>query len=81
LEARRRLGILPPIGDKVRQFAVHVLDQVPAQDVEIDVARPHHRCRILVIDEGQKQMLQGCVFVTALAGKSEGSMKGLFKTT
>src|SRR5687768_5105973 len=80
LEAGRRLGILASVRDEVGEFAVDVIHEVAAKDVEIDIAGPHDGGRILVIDQGQEKVFEGCVFVAALAGKSEGSVKGLFKT-
>ena len=69
-----------PSGDQIGEFAVDIIDQVAAENVEIDIAGPHDGRRILVVDQGQEKMFEGCVFVTALACESEGSVKGLFKT-
>ena len=80
LEAGGRLGILAAVGDEVRQLGVDVLDEVAAQEVEIDVAGAHDRGRILVVDQREEEMLQRGVFVPALAGEREGSVEGLFET-
>ncbi len=80
LEPGRRLRILAAVGDEVGEFRVDVIDQVPAQGVEIHVAGAHDRGRILIIDERQEQMLEGGVFVAALAGEGKGPVKGLFQT-
>ena len=80
LEAGRRLRILASVGDQVGELAVDVLDEVAAQNVEIDIAGPHDGGRVLVVDQGEEQVFEGCVFVTALACEREGAVKGLFKT-
>jgi len=80
LETGRRLGVLASIGHKIGKLAVHVIHKVAAEDIEIDIAGPHDGRRILVVDQGQEEMFEGCVFMATLAGESEGSVKGLFKT-
>jgi hypothetical protein len=80
LETGGRFGILPAVGDQVRQLGVDVLHQVAAQQVEIHVAGAHDSGRILIVDERQKQMFQGRVFMPALSRKGESSVKRLFKT-
>jgi hypothetical protein len=80
LETGRRLGILAAIGHEVGELAVNVIDQVPAKDIEIDIAGPHYGGRILVVDQCEEEVFEGCIFMAALASESEGSMKGLFKT-
>jgi len=47
--------------------------------LQIDVARPHYRRRILVFDHGEQQVLQRRIFMMALVGKRERPMKRLFK--
>ena len=80
LEAGGRLGILASIGHEIGKFAVDVIDQVTAENIEIDIAGPHDGRSILVVDQGQEEVFEGCVFVAALARKSERSVKGLFET-
>jgi hypothetical protein len=80
LETGCGLGILAPIGNEVGELAVYIIDEIAAQDVEIDIARAHDGGGILVVDKGEEKVFEGCVFVAALARESEGSMKGLFKT-
>jgi hypothetical protein len=80
LETGRRFGILTSIGHEIGEFTVHVVDQVPAQDFEIDIAGSHDSGRILVVDQCKEKVFEGCVFVSALTRESEGSVKGLFQT-
>ncbi len=68
-----------PVGDEVRELRVDVFDEVAAQHVEIDVAGAHDRGRVLVVDEGEEQVLERGVFVAALVGKREGPVEGLFE--
>ncbi len=80
LEAGGGLGILARAGGQIGQLAVDVLDQAAAQHVEIDVAGAHHRRGVLIVDQGEEQMLQRGVFLMALAGQRQRLMKGLLKT-
>jgi hypothetical protein len=78
LETSSRLGILTPVGNEIGKFRIDVLDQVPTQDVEIDVAGSHDRSRILVVDQGEQKMLQGRVFMPPLPCQGESTVKSLF---
>ena len=49
--------------------------ELGAQPVEIDVAGPHDRRRIPVVEERQKQVFQRGVFVMALVGVFDGAME------
>jgi hypothetical protein len=80
LETGCRLRILAPISHEIGKFAVDVFDQVAAKSFEIDIAGPQDGRGILVVDQGQEKMFEGCVFMAALACESESSVKGLFKT-
>jgi hypothetical protein len=80
LEPGCRLRVLAPVGDEVRELRVDVLDEVAAEDVEVDVAGAHYGGRVLVVDEGEQKVLQGGVLVPTLAGEGEGPMKRLFET-
>ena len=79
LEAGGRLRILAAVGDEVGELGVDIVDEVAAQHVEIDVAGAHHRGRVLVVDQGEQQVLERRVFVAALVGKREGPVEGLFE--
>ena len=69
-----------PSRDEVGELGVDVFDEVAAQRVEIDVAGAHDGGCVLVVDQGEEQVLEGGVFVPALVGEGEGSVEGLFKT-
>ena len=79
LEPRRRFEVLRTVGDQVFQFRFQIGRQAAAQLVEIDVACTHHRGRILIIDQRQKQVLERCVFMVAFIGERQCPMKGLFE--
>ena len=78
LKARRRLGILPAIADQVSEFGIHILDQAAFQRVDLDVTGAHDGCGILVVHQGEEQVLQRRVFVPALAGERQGAVESLF---
>jgi hypothetical protein len=80
LEAGCRLGILASVGHEIGKFAVDVFDQIAAKNFDIDIAGPHDGRSILVVDQGQEKVFEGCIFMAALACESESSVKGLFKT-
>ena len=67
------------VGDQIVEFGFEVGDEAAAQLVEIDVARPHHRRGVLIVDQRQQQMLQRRVFVMALIGESQRPVKRLFE--
>ena len=79
LEACRGLGILVVAGDEIVQFRIDVVENGAAEFFEVHVARPHHRPGFGVVDERQKQMLEGCVFVVPLVGESQRLVQRLFE--
>ena len=79
LEARGRLGVLGVAGDEVAELVVDIGEDLAAQPVEIDAAGAQHRDRILVLGQGQQQVLERGVFVAPLIGVGEGPMQGLFE--
>jgi hypothetical protein len=79
VEAGRGLGVLAAVRHEVGEFGIDVLDEVAAQDVEIDVAGPHDRGGILIVDESEEKVLKGGVFVAAFAGQRQSAVEGLFK--
>ena len=80
LEARRGFRPLLVARHQLGQFLVDVLLEVAPQQVEIDVARPHHRGGVAVVDERQQQMLERRQLMIALAGQRQGAVQGLFET-
>jgi hypothetical protein len=78
LETGRGLGILAAVGHKVGELGIDVIDEIAAQGVEIDVAGAHDGGGVLVVDQGQEQVLEGGVFVPPLARYGKSTMKGLF---
>ena len=79
LEAVGRLGLLLAVDDQVFEFSVEVMNDGLAQRVEIDAASSQNRRRIDVVDQRQKQMLEGRIFMTALVGERERPTEGLFE--
>ena len=67
------------VGDEVRELGVDIVDEVAAQDVEVDVAGAHDGGRVLIVDQGEEEMLERGVFVPPLAGEGESSVEGLFE--
>jgi hypothetical protein len=74
LEPGSRFRILTTIRDEVRQFRIHVLDEIAAQDLKVDIARPHDGRGVLIVDERQEQMFEGGIFMPPLPSESEGSV-------
>jgi hypothetical protein len=79
LEAGRGLGILVGIVHEVLKLAFEVGSKAAPQLVEINVACPHDRRRILVVQQRQQQMLEGGVFVMTLVRERQCAVQGLFE--
>ena len=79
LEAGGRLGILGSVGDEVVQFRFEIGDEATAQLLQIDIAGPHDRRRILIFDQREQKVLQRGVFMVAFIGERERPMKRLFE--
>ncbi len=80
LETGRRFRLVPHGGHQRTQVFVHIVGDRAAQIVDIDAAGAKHVQGVLVIQKRQQEMLQGGVFVLALAGKQERAMQSLFKS-
>ena len=80
LEAGGRFGVLAIVRDEIGKLIVDVVLEIMTKDVEIDAARAHDGCRILVVDEREEKVLEGCIFVATLIGNGERTMKRLFET-
>ncbi len=79
LEAGGRLRLVLAVDDQVLEFGVEIVDDVLAQHVEIDVAGPHHRRGVGVVDQREQQVLERRVFVAAFVRERERLAKGLFE--
>ena len=79
LKARRRLCVLAVVDDQRRQIGIDISRQRPAQRLDIDIARPHDRGRVLIVDQRQQQMLERRVFVIALVRQRHRAVKGVLQ--
>ena len=79
LESGRRLGIVVAVVDQVLQFAFEIGGQTPAQLVQLDIARPHHRGGVLIVEQGKQKVLKRGVLMMTLIGERQGAMQGLFE--
>ena len=79
LEAGGGLGILGAVGDQIVEFRFEIGDETAAQLVQIDIARPHDRRRVLILDQREQQVLERGVFVMALVGERQSPVERLFK--
>jgi hypothetical protein len=80
LETGGRLGVLIIAGDKVLQLLVNIGGQRFAQLVNIDIAGPHHRRRVAVIQQRQQQMFERGIFMMPLVCERQRLVKRMFKT-
>ena len=79
LEAGGGLGILRPVGDQIVELRFQISDETAAQLVQVDIARPHNGCRVLIFDQCEQQVLERGVFVVALVGECQSPVERLFK--
>jgi hypothetical protein len=79
LKGGGRFGFLGVAVDEICEFAVEVMRDLVAQIGQGDAARAQHRHGILIVGQGQQQMLQRRVFVIALVGDGKGAVECLFK--
>ena len=79
LEAGGRLEVLGAVGDQIVEFRFEVGDEAAAQLFQVDVARPHDRRRVLILDQREQQMLQRRVFMMTLVGERERPVERLFE--
>ncbi len=71
--------VLVRTGGEVGELGVDVLDEIAAEDVEVDVAGPHHRRGVLVFEKRQQEMFEGCVFLVPFAGERQRLVQGLLE--
>ena len=80
LEAGGGLAVLAAVGDQVLQFGFEIADaRLRLSFSVIDIARAHHRRRVLVVDQREQQMLERGVFVVALVGERQRPVEGLLE--
>ncbi len=79
LEPGGRLGILVRVAHQVFQLAFEIGGEAAAQLVEIDIAGPHHRGRVLVVEQREQQVFERGVFVVTLVCERQRPVKGLFE--
>ena len=79
LEAGGGLGVLAVVHDQRAQLVVDIVGERRAQRAEVDVAGAHHAGGVLVVDEGQQQVLERRVFVLALVGVGDRAVQGFFE--
>ena len=79
LEAGGRLGIFGAVGDQIVELGFEVGDQAAAQLVQIDIARPHDRGRVLIFDQREQEVLERCVLMMTLVGERQCPMERLFE--
>ncbi len=79
LEAGGGLGIAGAVGGEACEVLVEEFAQVRAQLVEIDPAGAQHGGCVGVVGKAEQQMLEGGVFVTAIAGQGQGAVQRLFE--
>ena len=79
LEAGRGLGILGAFRHQVVEFRLDVGREIALELLEIDVAGAHDGGRVLVVDQGEQQMLERRIFVVPLIGERERPVKRLFE--
>ena len=79
LEPGGRLRILVAVADQVLEFQFQVRGEAAAQLVEIDIARPHHRRRVLIVDQGKQEVLERGIFMVPLVGERQCAVERLFE--
>ena len=80
LESGRRLGVVAAVGDEVLELGLQIGAEASSQLVEVDVAGPHHRGGVLIVDQREQKVLQRRVFVVAFVGERKRPVKRLFET-
>ncbi len=81
LESGGRLGVFAPFRDQVVQLGFDVGGEAALELVEIDIAGPHHRGGVLVLEQRQQKMLQCGVLVMPLIGEGKRPVERLFEAS
>jgi len=79
LEPSGGLGILVAVAHQVLELALEIGSEAPPQLVEIDVAGAHDRGGVLIIEQGEQQVLERRIFMVTLVGQRQGAMEGLLE--
>jgi hypothetical protein len=80
LEPGSRLGVVAIVDHQARELVVDIVLEAAPQDVEIDAAGTHDGRRVLVVHQGEQQVLERGIFVAALIGERQRAVEGLFET-
>src|SRR5215212_10742798 len=81
LEPGGRLGVVAAIDNEIVEFTLDVAGQVAAQLVDIDAAGAHDGGGVLVVHQGQQQVLERRVLVMTLVCEGERAMERLLETS
>ena len=79
LEPGGRLGIVGTVRHQAFQLGFDVRHQIAAKLVEVDVAGPHDRGGVLIVDQRQQQVLERRVFMVPLIGKRQRPVERLLE--
>ena len=81
LEARGGFRIAGPVRRETGEILVEKFGEIGAKLVDIHAAGPQHRRRIGIVDQTKQQMFERGVFVPAIGGEGESSVKRLFEVS
>ena len=79
LESGGRRGFDGVIDFQVIEFVVDIFFESIVEFFETDAAGPHNGRSILIVDQDKKEMFERGIFVVALVGGCQGSVKRAFK--
>ena len=71
------LGVLAVVDGQRGKVFIDIFGQSGPQGIEIDVAGAHHLGGVGIIDQRQQEVLQGGIFVVALAREPDGAVQSL----
>jgi hypothetical protein len=67
------------LDDERGAVVVEIVSKVSAKLLDIELARRHHLCGILVLCQGEEQVLQRGVLMLPLGGQVEGAFECSFE--
>ncbi len=79
LEPCRRLGIRPVAHHQRLKLGIDIGGDGLAQGLQVNIAGPHHRGGILVVDQRQEEMLERREFMPPGRGKAKRLVEGIFE--